>query len=103
MSAHLLLRSSRKCIGTSIRQRLFHSTCTRRNQQQQQKSVAGRIVDSWNKTEVKWYPIPVALGLTVIGVIQYRHIKEREEREVTEKPKYKATGPWQVRSLLEGL
>ncbi|KAG1044027.1 hypothetical protein G6F43_011524 [Rhizopus delemar] len=78
---------------TTIRQRSLHGSSIKR---QQQRNTFERIADSWNKTKIKWYPIPVGLGLSVIGVIQYRHIKEREEKETTDKPKYRATGPWQV-------
>jgi phosphatidylserine decarboxylase len=55
------------------------------------------LADSWNNTETKWYPIPVALGLGVIGVIQYRRVRAREDGNL-EQPKYKATGPWQVKN-----
>ncbi|KAG1152768.1 hypothetical protein G6F37_006381 [Rhizopus arrhizus] len=95
MSVKLLLQSSSYRIRTftAIRQRSLHGSSMKR---QQQRNTFERIVDSWNKTKIKWYPIPVGLGLSVIGVIQYRHIKEREEKETTDKPKYRATGPWQV-------
>ncbi|ORZ14781.1 phosphatidylserine decarboxylase-domain-containing protein [Absidia repens] len=55
--------------------------------------------DAWNNTETVWYPIPVGLGLAVIGYIQYRHIREREAAkgdDEARKPKYVADGPWQV-------
>ncbi|KAI8367888.1 phosphatidylserine decarboxylase [Choanephora cucurbitarum] len=78
------------------RSRLLHSTrlC---QQQQQQKPLTTRLADSWNNTETKWYPIPVALGLSVIGFIQYRRVREREEQEThQQQKKYVASGPWQV-------
>ena len=78
------------------RSRLLHSTrlC---QQQQQQKPLTTRLADSWNNTETKWYPIPVALGLSVIGFIQYRKVREREEQEThQQQKKYVASGPWQV-------
>lgn len=55
------------------------------------------MADSWNNTETKWYPIPVALGLGVIGTIQYRRVREREANQ-SERPKYVASGPWQVKT-----
>jgi hypothetical protein len=101
--------------------RSFHFSNTVRQQQQQQQQqqqkplfgnreikpivqrrkltkifiTIGRLVDSWNNTETKWYPIPVALGLSVIGFIQYRRVRQREDANL-ERPKYVATGPWQV-------
>ncbi|GAA5802455.1 hypothetical protein HPULCUR_007920 [Helicostylum pulchrum] len=76
--------------------RSFHSSLAKRQQQQQQqKPLLGRLADSWNNTETKWYPIPVALGLGVIGTIQYRRVREREANQ-SERPKYVASGPWQV-------
>lgn len=54
------------------------------------------MVDSWKNTETKWYPIPVALGLSVIGFIQYRRVIQREENKLEHPKKYVATGPWQV-------
>ncbi|KAI7893412.1 phosphatidylserine decarboxylase-domain-containing protein [Mucor mucedo] len=74
----------------------FHvSAISRQQQEQQKKPLFGRLADSWNNTETKWYPIPVALGLGVIGAIQYRRVRQREENKL-EKPKYVANGPWQV-------
>ncbi|KAI8994710.1 phosphatidylserine decarboxylase-domain-containing protein [Pilobolus umbonatus] len=55
----------------------------------------GKLAESWNNTETKWYPIPIALGLSVIAVIQYRHIQQKSKSE-EERPKYVASGPWQV-------
>lgn len=60
----------------------------------------GQVSDAWNNTETVWYPIPVGLGLAVIGYIQYRHIRQREAAKEgnEQKPKYVANGPWQVSS-----
>ncbi|KAI9480273.1 MAG: phosphatidylserine decarboxylase-domain-containing protein [Benjaminiella poitrasii] len=60
-----------------------------------------RIKDSWNNTEVKWYPISVTLGLSVIAFIQYRRVIARESEQNQQqsnesKRKYLVTGPWQV-------
>ncbi|CAO3616245.1 unnamed protein product [Cunninghamella blakesleeana] len=80
-------------------QRLFHSSRTS-FQQQKKKGYFEQISDAWNNTEVKWYPIPVGLGLAVIGVIHYRRVRERELKKLEDsgiqKPKYVASGPWQV-------
>ncbi|KAI8099839.1 phosphatidylserine decarboxylase-domain-containing protein [Halteromyces radiatus] len=80
--------------------RQFHpSPSFAQQHQQKKKPIFGQIKDAWNNTETVWYPIPVGLGLAVIGYIQYRHIRQREAtKEVEEqtKPKYVADGPWQV-------
>lgn len=62
-------------------------------------SETDRLVDTWNNTETKWYPIPVALGLSVIGFIQYRRVRQREDA-IQERPKYAANGPWQVKVIV---
>lgn len=62
-----------------------------------------QISDAWNNTETKWYPIPVGLGLAVIGYIHYRRVREREAKNLedkTNKPKYVASGPWQVSDIM---
>ncbi|KAI8888259.1 phosphatidylserine decarboxylase [Backusella circina FSU 941] len=85
-----MLRSSVKQL---YRQRkCFHTSTVR--QQQENKSAFKKAVDTWKNTETIWKPIPIALGLAVIGAVQYKHILEREDPE--HKPKYKASGPWQV-------
>lgn len=61
-----------------------------------------RLRNAWNNTEVKWYPISVGLGLAVIGYIQFNRVRQRELAKLQEegkpRPKYVATGPWQVSS-----
>ncbi|ORX50134.1 phosphatidylserine decarboxylase [Hesseltinella vesiculosa] len=97
-----------------LQHRPFHQSSRWLQQQQQQqrkKTISGRFsggslltrkvlsIEAWNTTEVKWYPIPVGLGMAVIAYIQYRHVREREDRKLEQesaKPKYTATGPWQV-------
>ena len=39
--------------------------------------------------------MPVGLGLALIGYIQYRRVRDREDADLP-KPKYVASGPWQV-------
>ncbi|KAI8065578.1 phosphatidylserine decarboxylase-domain-containing protein [Gongronella butleri] len=81
-----------------LQRRGFHVS-PRVLQQQQQQQRKKTLYEAWTTTETKWYPIPVGLGLLVIGYIQYRHVVEREEKRLAQEayePKYKATGPWQV-------
>ncbi|KAI9313621.1 phosphatidylserine decarboxylase-domain-containing protein [Dichotomocladium elegans] len=75
-----------------LRQRSLHQ------HHQQQKPLWERIRHAWATTETKWYPIPAGLGLAVIAYIQFRHVQTREQPNESDqpKPKYVATGPWQV-------
>ncbi|CDH55436.1 phosphatidylserine decarboxylase [Lichtheimia corymbifera JMRC:FSU:9682] len=67
------------------------------SQQQREKPLWERLQSAWNDTETKWYPIPVGLGLAVVGYVQIRHIRDREgNNQEQPKPKYVADGPWQV-------
>lgn len=73
------------------------------------KPYAERLKEAWNKTEVKWYPIPVGLGVAFLGFQQFRHIRERERRKVESQLDAQASaqgrtpvviaGPWQVRII----
>ncbi|CAH1756794.1 9287_t:CDS:2 [Entrophospora sp. SA101] len=68
-----------------------------------------RLKEAWNKTEIKWYPIPIGIGIGVIALQQSKHIYEREkskrEEEIvndsTISPRKKSTivGPLQVCAL----
>ncbi|KAI8048331.1 phosphatidylserine decarboxylase-domain-containing protein [Gilbertella persicaria] len=88
---------SKAILSSPTHTRLLHSSRSCYHQQQQQKKpLFSRLASSWNNTETKWYPIPVALGLGVIGSIQYLRVREREDRHVEHPKKYVASGPWQV-------
>ncbi|KAL1930516.1 hypothetical protein VTP01DRAFT_10678 [Rhizomucor pusillus] len=82
--------------SATVTRRALHQQAHR----QSQKPLWERLRHAWNTTETKWYPIPVGLGLGVIGYIQYRHVRKRELKKLEEggrpRPKYTATGPWQV-------
>ncbi|KAI8143031.1 phosphatidylserine decarboxylase-domain-containing protein [Fennellomyces sp. T-0311] len=80
-----LHRQSR--VSLLVQRRAVHS--------QKQKPLHERLRDAWNNTETKWTPMPVGLGLAVIGYIQYRRVRDREDAD-RPKPKYVASGPWQV-------
>ncbi|KAI7864578.1 phosphatidylserine decarboxylase-domain-containing protein [Spinellus fusiger] len=90
--------------GNSLhsRRQLFHSTLRQQQHQQQhqqktKRPLWGRLVESWNTTQVKWYPISLGLGFTVIGLIQYQRVIKREARQQQESNEhYVASGPWQV-------
>ena len=59
----------------------------------------GRLVEAWQNTPTKWYPLPVAAGALLLIVIQYR--KRSTSREVVLDEHghevIKLKGPWHVR------
>ncbi|KAK6353017.1 phosphatidylserine decarboxylase 1 [Orbilia brochopaga] len=69
-----------------------------------------RLRTAWNETSVKWYPIPVGLGIAFLGFKHYLDVMERErqlaedERQSMDpndprRRKVRSTGPWQVQIL----
>jgi phosphatidylserine decarboxylase len=84
--------------------------------QNQQESFNSRLRQAWSNTRVKWYPIPVGLGIGFLGFVQLRRIQRRAEAERqgqvdssdaeyhdTTKPKkrkrIRPSGPWQVQVM----
>ncbi|CAG8490874.1 9374_t:CDS:2 [Scutellospora calospora] len=65
-----------------------------------------RLRTAWNKTEIKYYPIPVGIGIAVI-VFQTLHHKYKEHEAIKNKDqavtdqviKRTTSGPWQVHVL----
>jgi len=41
-------------------------------------------------------PLPVGIGALVVGLLQWKRIKERESRKVSEVPEISVASPWQV-------
>ncbi|OZJ06329.1 hypothetical protein BZG36_00706 [Bifiguratus adelaidae] len=85
--------------------------CRRLFQQQHQpsegfdpkkKAYGERLQQAWNETEVKWYPIPVGVGLALLAFLQYQKVSRRERRRLEEQeaggqePRYVVKGPWSV-------
>lgn len=63
-------------------------------------------------SQTKWYPIPVGLGIGVVGLVQFYKVSSRErekQRELNEtaedgarpkrRPRVRPEGPWQVRVM----
>ncbi|CAK5262171.1 unnamed protein product [Mycena citricolor] len=59
-----------------------------------------KVINAWNETPVKWYPIPIAVGALVLVAVQYRR-KARKEVHVDEDGHdiVRLKGPWQVHVL----
>ncbi|KAL1916235.1 uncharacterized protein VTP21DRAFT_5852 [Calcarisporiella thermophila] len=82
--------------------RKFHQSRVCCVENQKRERLADQVRRAWNSTETKWYPIPIGLGLAVIGFQHYLHVqkREREQREGKEGDeggdRAVIVGPWQV-------
>lgn len=86
----------------------FHRTT---NKYQSNERFGTRLRGALKDTKVKWYPIPVGLGIGFLGLVQFYKTqsreKERIEREGFEgeegrpkkRPRIRPEGPWQVRVM----
>ncbi|KAK6539966.1 phosphatidylserine decarboxylase 1 [Orbilia ellipsospora] len=115
--SHLLLRrrvvlwrpqpptlSSRNAISSRTDRRLYSSS----KSSDSQEPFSKRLRSAWNDTPIKWYPIPVGLGIAYLGFKHYSTVVERE-RQIAEqdvdpndpdrKKKVRVSGPWQVQIL----
>ncbi|EPS41258.1 hypothetical protein H072_4854 [Dactylellina haptotyla CBS 200.50] len=79
------------------------------NSSDSQKSFSSRLRSAWNDTPIKWYPIPVGLGIAYLGFKHYSTVMERE-RQIAEQDydpndpnnknrRVRPSGPWQVQIL----
>ena len=61
-----------------------------------------RLVDAWQNTPTKWYPLPIAAGALLLVVLQYRKKSTSREVVVNEDGQeiVRLKGPWHVRPLL---
>ncbi|KAI1327928.1 phosphatidylserine decarboxylase [Xylariaceae sp. FL0255] len=81
--------------------------------QQNQERFSSRLRSALRDTKVKWYPIPVGLGIGFLGFVQFYKTQARErerlEREAAEdgngngrpkkRPRIRPDGPWQVQIM----
>ncbi|KAK2762204.1 phosphatidylserine decarboxylase 1 [Arachnomyces sp. PD_36] len=74
------------------------------------ESFSSRLGYAWNNTKVEWYPIPVGLGIGLLGVLQFykkqraenaRRERESENGEYENVPRkrIRPSGPWQVQVM----
>ncbi|KAI1800561.1 phosphatidylserine decarboxylase [Daldinia bambusicola] len=101
-------RSAKHCVTTS--RACFHHASQR---YQNSQRFGSRLRSALKDTKVKWYPIPVGLGIGFLGLVQFYKTqareKERLEKEASEsnepgvRPKKRARvrpdGPWQVQVM----
>lgn len=115
-SGHSLHRVAARSIRCG---RPFTSSSYRRGEKRERshgdnnekESFSSRLGYAWKNTKVEWYPIPVALGIGFLGLLQFykrqRSEKARRERE-SELPedydnvprkRIRPSGPWQVQVM----
>lgn len=94
------------------------SSSTRRLEQEQQhrkESFSSRLRSALARTPIRWYPIPVGLGIGFLGLLQFTKIRRREqerrdiqhEEEENEeptgrpkrRPRIRPSGPWSVQIM----
>lgn len=68
------------CICRCHKSRLFSSSTKLYRQQPNHKESFGtRLRKALSETKIKWYPIPVGLGIGFIGLAQLYRVNEREK------------------------
>ncbi|CAG8539480.1 8807_t:CDS:10 [Paraglomus brasilianum] len=75
----------------AITNRHFHSG----SKKEKPRPFFSRLRDSLKKTEIKWYPIPVSLGVALLVAQQIRHAYNRQQTE-RDPPRPVVRGAWQV-------
>ncbi|KAE8451206.1 hypothetical protein EG329_004370 [Mollisiaceae sp. DMI_Dod_QoI] len=120
----LLSQSQSSCICRCHTSRLFSSSARLYRQKPEYKESFGtRLRRALSETKIKWYPIPVGLGIGFLGLLQFYRVNEREKaRKQEEKPeedgyvkivggdgdhggrpkkreRIRPTGPWQVQVM----
>lgn len=115
-----VLSSSRFCTCQRQTVRDFSSSSRRYDSNSKgRESFGSRLRAALNDTKIQWYPIPVGLGIGLLGLLQFNKIREREkanQREEEEeegewangsngngddgrpkkRPRIRPTGPWLV-------
>lgn len=102
---------------TAIFRQRFSSSSYRRNESKGSKgtpngnsdeSFGSKLNTALKNTKIEWHPIPIGLGIALLGLIQFFRSKnaekERLEREgehgnVIPTKKVRPTGPWQVQVM----
>ena len=75
-----ILTTQGQCICRCHKSRLFSSSTKLYRQQPNYKESFGtRLRKALAETRIKWYPIPVGLGIGFIGLAQLYRVNEREK------------------------
>jgi phosphatidylserine decarboxylase len=72
-------QSQSQCACHCPNSRLFSSSIRLYRQQPEYKESFGtRLRKALGETKIKWYPIPVGLGIGFLGLVQFYKVNERE-------------------------
>jgi phosphatidylserine decarboxylase len=75
----LLSFKQQQCVCRCHNSRLFSSSAKLYRQQAHYKDSFGtRLRKALSETRIKWYPIPVGLGIGFLGLVQFYKVNERE-------------------------
>lgn len=92
--------------------RSFSSSSKRSNQQDE--PFGSRARKALGDTKIKWYPIPVGLGIGFLGLAQFYRVRQREkalddandgateidsEGQPKKRKRIRPSGPWQVQIM----
>ena len=74
-----------QCQRQSVTLRQFSASTRHQAQENGQKGSFGtRLREALGKTEIKWYPIPVGVGIGFLGALQFYKVQQREKRRQEE-------------------
>jgi phosphatidylserine decarboxylase len=71
--------SSQPCRGRPG-SRQFSSARTYRQKDDYKEPFGKRLRKALGETKIKWYPIPVGLGIAFLGLVQFNRVNEREKK-----------------------
>lgn len=90
-----VIRSRPQCRRQAFRS--FSSSARQFQQKEYKESFGTRLRRALGETKIKWYPIPVGLGVGSLGLLQLYKVNEREkarQREEDEEDVYlRSVGP----------
>ncbi|KAI1180837.1 phosphatidylserine decarboxylase [Nemania sp. FL0916] len=101
------VRPPSKIFGIVQRTSFHHSSRIYQNRER----FGSRLRHALKETKVKWYPIPVGLGIGFLGLVQFYKTQARERERIErediqdegprpkKRPRVRPDGPWQVQVM----
>lgn len=84
-ASSFISQSQSQCICRCRNPRFFSSSARLYRQKPHYKdSFGSRLRKALNETKIKWYPIPVGLGIGFLGLGQLYRVNEREKARIRE-------------------
>jgi len=56
------------------------------------ESFGTRLRAALNDTKIQWHPIPIGLGIGLLGLLQFNKVREREKARQKEEEQWEASG-----------